>query len=354
VPSDAHLFGLFLRRLVDGCTQATVKRKCERVLTHLLESPTPWRSPRSDGLWLDTGDVQHMALWFPVVVWGLDTGQGFRRVMYPLGANGPVSQEQALGTASCPAQIVLDSAHFHMAELMDPSTIETLLGQVSARPDGWTRGGLAQWPWPLPGPFLPGMGLGQGPPASSRPKRSPPSPQRLALRPPDGGDVSDTGPPYWSVGGLPSGGDLCARLFEPPDGRSVAASTEEAAKKPFRPGKGLDGSGPGVQECKVGFDEDGVEGAVPGWVKLGADYPRTGLKTAWGAEAVEGSGEGRDGALGVDSDDGGDGAPIGGSEDPFTGSCGTLGSGRKRRGDSGGGDLKRPDRTLDRLVNYPD
>jgi len=50
VPSDAHLLGLFLRRLVAGCTQATVKRKCEQVLAHLLESSSPWTSPRSDGL----------------------------------------------------------------------------------------------------------------------------------------------------------------------------------------------------------------------------------------------------------------------------------------------------------------
>ena len=86
-----------------------------------------------------------------------------------------------------------------------------------------------------------------------------------------------------------------------------------------------------------------------------ADHPRTGSKTAGGAEVVLGPGEGRDGALGVDSDDGGDGAPIGGPEDPSTGSCGTLGSARKRRGDSGGGDLKRtPDWMLERVVSYPD
>ena len=141
----------------------------------------------------------------------------------------------------------------------------------------------------------------------------------------------DTGLLPRGTGGLPAGGDPPVWHCKPSGGRMMAASAEEAAKKPFQFGKGLDGSGPGVQECKVGSDEDGVAGADPGGVALGADHPRSGSKTAGGEEAVIGSGEGRDGARGVDSDDGGDGAPIGGPEDPSTGSCGTLGSVRKLR-----------------------
>jgi len=68
--------------------------------------------PKESGLWLGLADLEGLHLSFPLVVWGSDTGGGWRRVMYPGRWNMGVSESTAADIFGCEAQIVLDSAHY--------------------------------------------------------------------------------------------------------------------------------------------------------------------------------------------------------------------------------------------------
>jgi len=68
---------------------------------------------RQDGLWLDASDIDHMSIWFPVVLWGPDVGEGFHRVLFPRAANNPMCRERVVDTITSTGQIILDSEHFH-------------------------------------------------------------------------------------------------------------------------------------------------------------------------------------------------------------------------------------------------
>ena len=101
---------VFLTRVAIG-TSGQVKSKLSNVLRHLQESATPWLSVRSDGMWLDSSDISVMNIWFPLVVWGPDVGDGWRRVMYP--PHSQATEENFVGLTRVEAQIVLDCEHFH-------------------------------------------------------------------------------------------------------------------------------------------------------------------------------------------------------------------------------------------------
>jgi hypothetical protein len=117
--SDLHLEASrvrlvrFLDRLLRGCTDDRIRRKLELVQINLEHSLHPWRLGRDSGGWLDIGDLAHLNIDFPLVVWGSDMGGGHRRVRYPLAANGPFSSAAAAGALSrSEGQVILDSDHF--------------------------------------------------------------------------------------------------------------------------------------------------------------------------------------------------------------------------------------------------
>jgi len=101
-----------LTNFLHRCLDAGVREKLQRALAHLGGTSGPESLGRESGLWLDTSDIQHMELGFPVVVWGLDNGDGLRRVMYPPLGNGPMCPDWVEEVMRTPAQVVLDSAHF--------------------------------------------------------------------------------------------------------------------------------------------------------------------------------------------------------------------------------------------------
>jgi len=103
----------FLDRLLRGCTDDRIRRKVELVQISLAHSSHPWRLGRDSGGWLDIGDLAHLNIDFPLVVWGSDMGEGHRRMRYPLTANGPFSSASAAGELSrSEGQVILDSDHF--------------------------------------------------------------------------------------------------------------------------------------------------------------------------------------------------------------------------------------------------
>ena len=73
------------------------------------------------------GDLQHMVISFPLVVWGLETGSGVRRVMYPTHANGPMEPTEASRIARSRGQFILDSAHFFpLDEVVEDASLALL------------------------------------------------------------------------------------------------------------------------------------------------------------------------------------------------------------------------------------
>jgi hypothetical protein len=63
-------------------------------------------------MWLGVEDIPDLHLPFGLVVWGSDTGGGWRRVLYPLAWNMGVGEPDARYIMGCNAQIVLDCDHF--------------------------------------------------------------------------------------------------------------------------------------------------------------------------------------------------------------------------------------------------
>ena len=137
--------GSFLDRLLRGCTDDRVRRKLELVQISLAHSSHPWRLGRDSGGWLDIGDLAHLNIDFPLVVWGSDMGEGHRRVRYPLTANGPFSSASAAGELSrSEGQVILDSDHFFPLDRVAGEGAEAVVaaaGLVDAatRSDGGER-----------------------------------------------------------------------------------------------------------------------------------------------------------------------------------------------------------------------
>ena len=122
----------FLDTLVVGCKDEQVVMKVQGLMAQLVHAHQPWCLDRSSGLWLDISDLQHMSITFPLVVWGLETGRGVRRVMYPPHANGLVEPAEASRIASSRGQFILDSAHFFpLDEVMEDTSMGLL--EASAR-----------------------------------------------------------------------------------------------------------------------------------------------------------------------------------------------------------------------------
>ena len=132
----------FVNGLMRGCVDDAVCRKLHGLLSHLREAANAWRLDRVSGLWMDASDVQHMCISFPVVLWGLDTGSGFRRVMYPPRGNGVVSLAWAEEVMRTPAQLILDSAHFFPLDAA-PDGVPALIGCLTLRSEGLLLGGVA-------------------------------------------------------------------------------------------------------------------------------------------------------------------------------------------------------------------
>ena len=352
-----------MRRLAAGCTQAGVKSKCDRVLTHLSESATPWTTLRSGGLWMDIGDVQHTALWFAVVLWGLDIGRGYRRVMYPSEANGPLSQSQVLGTASCLAQVVLDSDHFHPLDIPEIRPLVDMCEWVSSVSTREPRDGPAEWPWGGSGGLglLHQSGTGVVPGMYTVPaprKRGSLSPQRTRSEASLGdGDSPAMSPSSWDPGWRPDGWHKGGCM-------GSAAASEEMLKRPYRARpQGSELDGPGAEEVKDGSEDCGVDGpgadAMDGFAEGAKGGYEDRVADGAVADAAPGS-EGRSGPAGdegahsgVCMEGGGKGAPGGGPEDPLSGKGGTRVDARKRCGDEiGEGDGQQATRM--RVVSYPD
>ena len=108
----------FLETLVVG-VQGPLRSKFDAVIRHLRESAAPWCSPRADRLWLGVADFAGLVIAFPLVVWGSDSGGGWRSVMYPSGCCR--DSDRACELVGVRAQIVLDRAHFHPVDGPDGS-----------------------------------------------------------------------------------------------------------------------------------------------------------------------------------------------------------------------------------------
>jgi hypothetical protein len=103
---------LFLTELLVGCVCARVRRKVQLVQASIRYASSPWQLSRDSEGWLDIGDLCHLRIDFPLVVWGADMGNGHRRVRFPLSGNVPVGGFDASVLAASPGQIILDSDHF--------------------------------------------------------------------------------------------------------------------------------------------------------------------------------------------------------------------------------------------------
>ena len=99
-----------LGRLLVGCRSERVRLKLERVMVSLRYGPVPWCLSRAG--WLDIGDLPHLAIDFPLVVWGRDMGGGLRRVRYPQSGITPMLRTEGERLSVSEGHIVLDSEHF--------------------------------------------------------------------------------------------------------------------------------------------------------------------------------------------------------------------------------------------------
>ena len=305
-----------------------------------------------------------------------------------------------MGTASCLAQIVLDSAHFHPVEVPDPSTLESLVGHASARSGDWARGGPAPWPWPLPGSSLsPVMRVGKGPPHSpqrmevgpvkggdvldtgllhqpcigvapevdtvSAPrKRGSPSPQRIRCEEPLGdGDPCLVSLPPWDPGWRPVG-SLDPNAWYRDGSMELAPPSEELPKRSYRArSSGSELDGPGAEEIKDGYEDCGVDGTDAGDTSGYAEGAKGGYEdcvadgadgdAAAGLEGRAGPAEDKGAHSGGCMEVGGKGAPGGGPEDPFSGKGDTRVAARKRCGDDLGEGGQQNTKRM-RVVSYPD
>ena len=128
-----------------GCLNEAVCSKLQRALAHLGGTSQPERLERTSGLWLDIGDIRHMNVDFPVIVWGLAHEDGLRRVMYPVRGNLPMNPDWVEEVLRTPAQFVLDSAHFFpLDEVPDgaPAIMSRLRGVLGEELAESTGGGL--------------------------------------------------------------------------------------------------------------------------------------------------------------------------------------------------------------------
>ena len=121
VPEDRARLAEFMI-YVAGLASGAALAKAQRVSTHLLEEPCRIL-PRSSGMWLGVEDVLDLHLPFELVVWGSDTGDGWRRVLYPLAWNMGVNELDARSIMGCNAQIVLDCDHFFPVDTVISITI---------------------------------------------------------------------------------------------------------------------------------------------------------------------------------------------------------------------------------------
>jgi len=110
VTGDRDCLQAFLASVASRATGAALA-KIEGVIRH-MQGATPGFLPKESGLWLGLADLEGLHLPFPLVVWGSDTGGGWRRVMYPSRWNMGVSESTVADIFGCEAQIVLDSAHY--------------------------------------------------------------------------------------------------------------------------------------------------------------------------------------------------------------------------------------------------
>ena len=111
-PQSKAQLSRFLSSLVEAAVEPAAS-KVRRVVDHLAESLTPWHTAREDGLWLDIADLQYLNLSFPLVCWGVDQGDGWRRVAYPPLDNGLITVASAQAVVRVGPHIVLDADHFH-------------------------------------------------------------------------------------------------------------------------------------------------------------------------------------------------------------------------------------------------
>jgi hypothetical protein len=139
LPHSRERLASFVGGLLRGCMHDAVCRKLLGLLAHLRDAACPWRLDRSSGFWMDVSDVQHLCLPFPVVLWGLDTGNGRRRVMYPPRGNGVVSLAWAEEVMRSPAQLVWDSAHFFPLDAVSEG-VPPIIGLLILQSEGLLPG----------------------------------------------------------------------------------------------------------------------------------------------------------------------------------------------------------------------
>ena len=83
VEANRVRMGSFLTDLLVGCDCPRVTRKIQLVQTSIKYASSPWKLSRESEGWLDIGDLCHLNIDFPLVVWGADMGDGLRRVRFP-------------------------------------------------------------------------------------------------------------------------------------------------------------------------------------------------------------------------------------------------------------------------------
>jgi hypothetical protein len=146
IEANRERLGRFLSRLLVGCTDDRVRRKLELVQISLRYSSHPWRLGRDSGGWLDIGDLAHLLIDFPLVVWGSDMGDGHRRIRYPVAGNGPLNSTGAGLLSRSEGQLILDSDHFFPLDNVAGEGAEVVVaavcGESRARRVGLGRRGV--------------------------------------------------------------------------------------------------------------------------------------------------------------------------------------------------------------------
>ena len=148
----------FLDRLLCGCTDGRTRRKMELVQTSLKYASHPWRLGRDSGGWLDIGDLAHLNVDFPLLVWGSDMGDGHRRVQYPAAGNGPITSVAAGLLSRSEGQIILDSGHFFPLDNVTGEGAEAVFAAVCG--DDVVLGGTGRGIQSVGSALVPGPSLG--------------------------------------------------------------------------------------------------------------------------------------------------------------------------------------------------
>ena len=128
----------FIGQLVVGCQCRSVVDKFVAVQTHLRTGEEWWRLDQASGLWLSLGDLPHLTVQFDCVVWGVEMGNGLRRVAHPQWGVGPISPRAARDISVIAAQVILDASHFHPldVDVVGAAPLLVSLGLLTLQPEG--------------------------------------------------------------------------------------------------------------------------------------------------------------------------------------------------------------------------